>query len=64
MRYYIIYNGQQHGPLEKEQLKGYNLNYDSDVWAEGMLKHLRLLNLKYSLIVLIQNKMLKTTIIS
>ena len=36
MRYYIIYNGQQHGPLEKEQLKDYNLNYDSDVWAEGM----------------------------
>lgn len=36
MRYYIIYNGQQYGPLEKEQLRNYNLNYDSDVWAEGM----------------------------
>lgn len=34
--WYIIYNGQQVGPLEKDQLVNYNLNPDSMVWCEGM----------------------------
>lgn len=36
MRYYIIFNNQQYGPFEKEQLLNYGLSYESDVWAEGM----------------------------
>lgn len=36
MNYYIIYNGQQVGPMSREQLLSYGLNPDSQVWAEGM----------------------------
>lgn len=34
--WYIIYNGQQVGPLQKEQLLNYNLTAESMVWCEGM----------------------------
>ncbi|MDE6235019.1 MAG: GYF domain-containing protein [Muribaculaceae bacterium] len=34
--WYIIYNGQQVGPLQKEQLPNYNLTPESMVWCEGM----------------------------
>ncbi len=36
MKYYIIYNGQQVGPMTCEQLLSYGLNPNSQVWAEGM----------------------------
>lgn len=36
MRYYIIYNGQQVGPMTREQLLSYGLNPNSSVWTEGM----------------------------
>ncbi len=36
MLYYIIVNGQQVGPMPKEQLVKYGLNPGSKVWAEGM----------------------------
>lgn len=36
MLYYIIVNGQQMGPMPKEQLVKYGLNPGSKVWAEGM----------------------------
>ena len=36
MNYYIIYNGQQVGPMPKEQLVAYGLNPSSKVWCEGM----------------------------
>lgn len=36
MRYYIIYNGQQIGPMSREQLLSYGLNPNSSVWTEGM----------------------------
>lgn len=36
MQYYIIHNGQQYGPMQKEELTKFGLNYNSDVWAEGM----------------------------
>ena len=36
MNYYIIYNGQQVGPMPKEQLVAYGLNPTSKVWCEGM----------------------------
>lgn len=36
MNYYIIYNGQQMGPMPKEQLVAYGLNPSSKVWCEGM----------------------------
>lgn len=36
MEYYIIFNGQQVGPMPKEQLLNYGLNPDSNVWAQGM----------------------------
>lgn len=36
MQYYIIYNGQQVGPMEKENLVNYGLSPTSKVWAEGM----------------------------
>lgn len=36
MRYYIIYNGQQVGPMTREQLLSYGLNPNSQIWAEGM----------------------------
>lgn len=36
MRYYIIYNEQQQGPMEKEQLVNFGLNYNSLVWTEGL----------------------------
>lgn len=36
MLYYIIYNGQQVGPMPKEELAKYGLNPGSKVWAEGM----------------------------
>lgn len=34
--WYIIYNGQQVGPLQREQLSDYNLTPQSMVWTEGM----------------------------
>lgn len=34
--WYIIYNGQQVGPLSAEQLPNYNLTPRSMVWREGM----------------------------
>ncbi len=34
--YYIIYNGQQIGPMPKEQLLNYGLTPDSNVWAQGL----------------------------
>ncbi|MDE6558733.1 MAG: GYF domain-containing protein [Muribaculaceae bacterium] len=34
--WYIIYNGQQVGPLERQQLSSYNLTPGSMVWHEGM----------------------------
>lgn len=34
--WYIIYNGQQVGPMTKEQLLSYDLNSQSKVWREGM----------------------------
>lgn len=34
--WYIVYNGQQVGPMTKEQLVGYGLNARSKVWREGM----------------------------
>ena len=36
MLYYIIYNNTQQGPMNKEELVKYGLNYNSDVWAEGL----------------------------
>lgn len=36
MKYYIIYNGQQVGPMTREQLLSYGLNPNSQVWTEGM----------------------------
>lgn len=36
MKYYITYNGQQVGPMTREQLLSYGLNPNSQVWAEGM----------------------------
>lgn len=35
-QWYILYNGQQIGPMEQEQLLAYGLNPDSQVWTEGM----------------------------
>lgn len=34
--WYIIFNGQQVGPMSKEQLMSYDLNAQSKVWREGM----------------------------
>lgn len=34
--WYIVYNGQQVGPMSKEQLLSYGLNSQSKVWKEGM----------------------------
>lgn len=34
--WYIVYNGQQVGPMSKEQLVNYGLNPQSKVWREGM----------------------------
>lgn len=34
--WYIVFNGQQVGPMSKEQLTGYGLNPQSKVWKEGM----------------------------
>ena len=36
MNYYIIYNGQQVGPMPKEELVKYGLTPNSKVWCEGM----------------------------
>lgn len=36
MRYYIVYNGQQVGPMSREQLLAYGLKPESQVWADGM----------------------------
>lgn len=33
--WYIVYNGQQIGPMTKEQLLSYGLTADSKVWKEG-----------------------------
>lgn len=35
-QYYILYNGQQIGPMDKTQLFSYGLNPNSQVWTEGM----------------------------
>lgn len=35
MNFFIIYNGQQMGPMPKEQLKNYGLTPNSMVWTEG-----------------------------
>lgn len=35
-QWYILYNGQQVGPMEEEQLVNYDLNPNSQVWCEGM----------------------------
>lgn len=35
-QWYILYNGQQVGPMTKEQLLSYGLNPNSQVWATGM----------------------------
>ena len=35
-QWYILYNGQQVGPMEEEQLLAYGLNANSQVWTEGM----------------------------
>ena len=34
--WFIVYNGQQVGPMEKEQMLSYGLNPNSRVWREGM----------------------------
>lgn len=34
--WYIVYNGQQIGPMTKQQLRAYNLNMQSKVWRDGM----------------------------
>lgn len=34
--WYILYNGQQVGPMSKEQLLHYGLNPNSQVWRDGM----------------------------
>lgn len=36
MDYYIMYNGQQIGPMPKEQLVNYGLTPQTMVWAQGM----------------------------
>lgn len=35
-QWYILYNGQQVGPMTKEQLLSYGLNPNSQVWTTGM----------------------------
>lgn len=35
-KWFILYNGQQVGPMTKEQLLHYGLNPNSQVWREGM----------------------------
>ena len=34
--WYIVYNGQQVGPMEADKLAAYGLNSNSKVWKEGM----------------------------
>ncbi|MDE6301444.1 MAG: GYF domain-containing protein [Muribaculaceae bacterium] len=34
--WYILYNGQQIGPMEMDNLLAYGLNPNSQVWADGM----------------------------
>lgn len=34
--YHIVYNGQQVGPMSKEQLKLYGLEPNSQIWCKGM----------------------------
>lgn len=34
--WYIVFNGQQVGPMSKDQLSSYGLNPQSKVWKEGM----------------------------
>ncbi len=34
--YYIVYNGRQVGPMDKEALVNYGLNPNSQVWSQGM----------------------------
>lgn len=34
--WYLIFNGQQTGPMEREELARYNLTPDTMVWTEGM----------------------------
>ncbi len=35
-QWYILYQGQQVGPMEQKQLLAYGLNPNSQVWCEGM----------------------------
>ena len=35
-KWYIIYNGQQVGPMTEDELLAYNLTPQSEVWCEGM----------------------------
>ena len=35
MNYFIIQNGQQHGPLTLDQLRTMGINADTPVWAQG-----------------------------
>lgn len=35
-QWYIVYNGQEVGPMSKEQLLSYDINPNSMVWSEGM----------------------------
>ncbi len=34
--WYINYNGQQYGPMDKSQLSAYGLTPESYVWRSGM----------------------------
>lgn len=36
MKYYVIINGQQTGPVEESQLLGMGVTRDTQVWREGM----------------------------
>lgn len=35
-KWYIVYNGQQTGPMDKYELLKYGLGLDSSVWCQGM----------------------------
>lgn len=35
-QWYIVFNGEQIGPMEENQLLAYGLNANSQVWTEGM----------------------------
>ena len=35
-KWYIVYNGQQTGPMDKYRTSKYGLSLDSNVWCQGM----------------------------